>query len=452
MGKWADALKENVPETETSGKWSQALKGTQKSSDKSYLEEMGSNIIPSALEYGKAVTSPIHSPIKTAKGVVELAGELDPVQHIMNAMIEGKPLFPGIRGIANHFGQRYGGLDKLKETFKADPVGVLADLSTFLTGVGGIAPKLGKVGQAIEPLNIVKRVVTAPAKIIPNKIPEKLFESGAKFSTKLSAEDRLRNVHTAFQEEINLTRQGLDKTKGTIKDIQNKVSTAVDEADKLTHGQMGFYQGMDVKDLFQDWNKLFKQASLSTTPVQDINALYKIKRDITSINNSIRGGKLSPKELQEMKTGIYDRLEGYYSKAVDAPISVKARKSIARTAKEELEGIIPEIKQLNAREGALIELRDTLETSTNRLTNRDLLGIGLPIKTIAGAAVGGTEAGIAGAASGLALGLLDLAPVKGKLAIVLNRLKEKGITIKPTQTALRLGLFETRDIGEEKLK
>ena len=45
--------------------------------------------------------------------------------------------------------------------------------------------------------------------------------------------------------------------------------------------------------------------------------------------------------------------------------------------------------------------------------------------------------------AGVALGILDLPYVKSKIATVLYRLKEKGIKVRPTPTAIRLGLFQT---------
>mgnify|MGYP001586670474 FL=1 len=93
---------------------------------------------------------------------------------------------------------------------------------------------------------------------------------------------------------------------------------------------------------------------------------------------------------------------------------------------------------LNKQEGALIELGEALEKAANRITNRDIIGIGVPIKGGLGGVVGGWK----GAAGGVAVGLLDTPAIKSKLAIVLNRLKEKGIQVKPTSTAIRLGLFQ----------
>ena len=116
--------------------------------------------------------------------------------------------------------------------------------------------------------------------------------------------------------------------------------------------------------------------------------------------------------------------------------------AVARAAKEALEEIIPEIKLLNATEGALIDLQTHIERASARITNRDLLGIGMPIKGTMGGVVGGYP----GATAGLALGLLDTPIVKSKIAIVLNRLKKQGIKVVPSAAIGRLTAVKAGEV------
>ena len=116
--------------------------------------------------------------------------------------------------------------------------------------------------------------------------------------------------------------------------------------------------------------------------------------------------------------------------------------AVARSAKEALEEIIPQIKQLNATEGALIDLQTHIERASARITNRDLLGIGMPIKGTMGGVVGGYP----GATAGLALGLLDTPIVKSKIAIVLNRLRKHGIKVIPSAAIGRLTAVKAGEV------
>ena len=118
-----------------------------------------------------------------------------------------------------------------------------------------------------------------------------------------------------------------------------------------------------------------------------------------------------------------------------------------------LEDIIPEIKQLNKNEGALIELWNALESKANRITNRDLIGIGMPVKMGTGAGVGymfaGETGGKIGTKLGFLLGVFDTPQVKSKIALVLSKLKEKGIRVKPSTAMIKLGLYQLGKGQEE---
>ena len=61
----------------------------------------------------------------------------------------------------------------------------------------------------------------------------------------------------------------------------------------------------------------------------------------------MRRSSLTPKEVQALKQNIYRDTQSLYSKASQAPIKGRAKQSIARSAKESLELIHPEIKNLN---------------------------------------------------------------------------------------------------------
>jgi len=76
---------------------------------------------------------------------------------------------------------------------------------------------------------------------------------------------------------------------------------------------------------------------------------------------AIKTGPLrTPDEAQKLKQRIYRELQSYYEKHKATPAKTEMRKAIARNARKLIEEIIPEIKQLNQKEGALIELWDAV--------------------------------------------------------------------------------------------
>jgi len=433
------------------------ISGEIKLPESSITEEQGfisktiSNIPESALEYGKAIVTPILHPIKTIselgnvfKGIdIKLRKLWDP-----NITPEEKKFEPYAEAAWDFIKDRYGGLENIKKTVSEDPVGFMADVSTLLTGGGSAMSKIGpiakigetvsKIGRVAEPITAVSKGVALPAKLIPEKTISKIYESAAKFSTKLTPKERARLVSTALEHEIGISAKGVDKVKGVIEGLNKEIASKIDVA--TTQGRT-----IQIQDLFGGFNKLEDEARLSGRPLENLRAVERIKKGIQKANEDIGRQALTPKEAQFLKQTIYKDLENYYSSVRESPISVKAQKMVAKNAKEALEKFIPEIKMLNKQEGALIELSDALEKAANRITNRDIIGIGIPIKGGLGGVVGGWK----GAAGGVVVGLFDTPGVKSWLAKRLYILKKKGIKVNPTSTAIRLGLFQVgREEGE----
>ena len=115
-----------------------------------------SNIIPSGVEAVKGITSAIFHPIQTAKSVGKIG--IGGVQK----------LIPGEQGqeenfdaLITFFKDRYGSLDKIKETAYQDPVGFGLDLATVFSGGGAAATKLGivsKVGALTKTGQVLNKV------------------------------------------------------------------------------------------------------------------------------------------------------------------------------------------------------------------------------------------------------------------------------------------------------
>jgi hypothetical protein len=111
------------------------------------------------------VVEAVTNPVQTAKSVVDLgAGILQNVlpESLVRAVGEDK----ASREVANRVGQfyadRYGSVEGAKRAIAEDPVGVLADVSTILTGGALATPRavsqpLARAASAIDPLAIAGR-------------------------------------------------------------------------------------------------------------------------------------------------------------------------------------------------------------------------------------------------------------------------------------------------------
>jgi hypothetical protein len=425
------------------------------------VEGLG-NIPSSAWNYAKDMATPMLHPKETAqslwgltKGFVQKAvpGRQDEEKYV-DAMVD-------------FYKKRYGSVDGFKQTIADDPVGLLADVASVISGAGlaakgvGAVSKVGKLaktaknieklGVSLEPLNVAKRIAASPLRLIPEGIPVKMYESAVKFGTTMTTKQRKAITRTALaaRNQIMPTSKGVEKLRGLIDDynvqINDLIGKSADSGRKIP--VQGLYKGLnDIKEQFKrmsdepkKWDKAFRDV------IQEGVEAFKVDRVRT------------PQEVQKIKTGIYKNLKSLYEQHKSAPAKKELRKAVARNAKELLEEIIPEIKGLNRREGELLELLDAIESKANRITNRDLIGIGLPVKMGTGSGigymVGGPQGGAAGTALGFLLGVYDTPQVKSKMALVLSRLKEKGITVKPTESLVRLGLYQMakpEDFQEEK--
>lgn len=93
----------------------------------------------------------VTSPIETAKTVIDLgAGILQNVlpERMVQAIGEDKASRDLAKQVGEFYVERYGGIENVKKAVASDPVGVLADVSTILTGGAGAA-RLGAGGAAL---------------------------------------------------------------------------------------------------------------------------------------------------------------------------------------------------------------------------------------------------------------------------------------------------------------
>jgi hypothetical protein len=134
------------------------------------------NLPSSTFNLVKGLYEAVTSPVKTVKGILDIgAGGLQ------NLLPEKFVKFIGedkaSREVANQVGQfysdRYGSIEGAKRAFATDPAGVMADLSTFLTGGATLAPKggalatkLSKAAAMVDPIQITAKGVAAAGRSV----------------------------------------------------------------------------------------------------------------------------------------------------------------------------------------------------------------------------------------------------------------------------------------------
>lgn len=136
------------------------------------------NVPSSAYQFGSDVAQAVTSPVQTLDAIGNLGLGLIALA-IPDAYQEeslDKPQEAAM-AVGQYISDRYGGLDKAKESLKTDPVGVLADVSGILLGGGYLATKSGlkagqlatKAGIATDPLVIAGKGVSEVGKGITRR-------------------------------------------------------------------------------------------------------------------------------------------------------------------------------------------------------------------------------------------------------------------------------------------
>lgn len=353
------------------------------------------------------------------------------------------------------FIDRYGSLEAAKETAITDPVGFLADVGTVVTPIGkaisgagwvtksSTAAKIGKVvsatGASMDPVTAIGGVVSRGLfQLVKNK-PESWYKSAVKFS-EVDYKKRDKLIKTALDNNIFPDVKGLEQIQQQVNSlneiIHNTLAEATRRGDKIP-----------VRALMAGYSEL-KRKALTTMGRKEAKAVSDVYQNV--IGGLMDAGitELTPMQVQRLKIETYNMLRSQYQKTVRAPINASTRMKIANNAKNALEFIAPEIKNLNAKEGALIELEQEIMKTVKGMENANKIPLG-GMWSGAGAAMLGSAIGlpskvamILGGGLGIGLRILDRPAIKAKLALMVAELRRKGIRINSNHALVRLGLVQ----------
>lgn len=139
--------------------WSQApaqQQPEQSGGTGQYFKETAGNFLPGAVNFGKnlvvglpvaaarGVAQTLTHPLQTGADVASAIGRFI-VSNATGAPIDADPISKAVGG---YLLDRYGSLDKIKQSFHDDPFSVILDASTALTGLGGLTKNAARVGAA----------------------------------------------------------------------------------------------------------------------------------------------------------------------------------------------------------------------------------------------------------------------------------------------------------------
>ena len=422
--------KQGTPEFETIAQAYQAAKQQEASKFQFSGKEALKNLPGSIVEEGKNVIGAITQPIQTLKGIGNLALG---VAEKATSGVQSHEKYAD--ALSDYYANKYGSKDAFLQELQNNPASILSDISMFVTGgasgaakvaslskVGAKAApaleKVAQVGTAIDPLNLAANTAMYGAsKAIPTSVAPMMYESAAKWSTKLGPEERAAITETALKNQIPLTYEGLGKVQSKLSDLGNQMDTLITNATD----QNIKIPATKVLESLKDVKK--QSGGFKIEAAQDIKEINNIEKQFKDYLKKNKITSVTPQQLQEFKADAYKRID--FGRAPEKPSLAKeqAYRSMAESARTSLEGFMPELKAINAQYGSLKELQPNLQKAVGRIENRDLMGLGATAKTGAGGALGG----IPGALVGFGQSLLDSPKVKGKAALELYKKQNQGL-------------------------
>lgn len=226
-------------------------------------------------------------------------------------------------------------------------------------------------------------------------LPQRLYQGALKpppGSAKQGVEDIRRMVNTGLKEEIRVSGAGLEKLRLTTDEINGIISERIKELGANGAQVDPRRVAREVRGLLSEFNSVNPNASRADIlgSAREYIAKHTTTAPYTKIRPGIEeeAGRFVPEgtgkvktvqpysvaEAQAEKVATYKDVRSSYGARSGA--WQEAQKSLARGLRQEIENAFPEVKTLNSREGALIQLEAALERALKRDSNREVATFG----------------------------------------------------------------------------
>ena len=392
------------------------------------------NIPSSAGNFLGGIASAIIHPVRTVKALGSVtAGGVEKL--IPGRQAEEK----SFDNLIDFYKGRYGSVDGLLSTVQKDPVGVLADAATVLSGGGAIASKLGtvsklstlekvgataaNVGNKLNPLSTVGSLSSKAKQVFPalSKVIEKSnlrltkTKEGALATTNVLDDSRMVDIS---KNRLNEVADYLSRQK-IVGSPEERFAKATQLYQKTEDALDGFFSSFSK-------NSVVKKDRIVAS-LNGLKGVFNGHRDIASIKGQIDSAidavKAAPGDsvtyawLNKFKRSTFENAYNRAGEKVVDGVEHSIGDTIRGMLDEDLRGLKiggQSFEDFNHNYGLLIESRKLLKTAVGKpeisaITERVL---GSMLGYLIGAA-GGASSGGVGALAGLAAGrtLFEALPV-----------------------------------------
>ena len=399
------------------------------------LDKAAMNVVPNLVgTVGGIAKNVIEHPLESAKNIVLAPGAL-PVGAAEKVIQTyggetGKKFLDWFgRGALDQFWQpfenqlkeKYGSKEAFKKTIEERPAEAMMDVSTAL-GIGGKALKkldvpavpqarapmnrmdlkginqenaksllmpesvapLTRIGNAMEqlggqinPVSMASRAVAPIARATKNTpiSPERVYGSAMKMPLSQKwvktlpgqeISQRQRAIQSGIESRVFRTEYGIAKTA----QLEKQARQAVDDVIKIGSEKGEIVRTEDI--IKNGLGKAYDRASKSSDPA----GAKKIVDDV-AVKFRAHGETVSLSDLNKIKRQLYDEVKwgGAEQTALVGQLTSMGKKGMANAAKEYMENLHPELKGLNQKDAAYINLKEAIERAVARDQNKDIVGL-----------------------------------------------------------------------------
>lgn len=249
---------------------------------------------------------------------------------------------------AGAIGAGLGGLQAFGEDKNAGEIAKQAAVS----GLAG--------GATMGALNVVGSGI---GKVI-NKIPETSWASILKRTPTVAAKNP--------QLEKQLSKEGIIGTSRS--SISNKLGKEIQNIELNISGMLEGKGGqVSIPNVVKSLNSLKSTYSKIPGEKSSVAAIEAIQNEMSS-----KGQSISLEAANELKKSIYQVVQKSYGKGLlEVPAKAESQKLLARSLKQEIEKIVPETADLNAREAVFLQAKKAIDKTIARQTGKGIAGTGI---------------------------------------------------------------------------
>lgn len=419
------------------------------------------NVLKSGGEMIGNTFQAVAHPVQTVRGLADLVGgelqkiPISPLGALLKNLPGGDTRNQVATAVNKEYGQRYGNLERIRNTAYNDPVGSLMDLATLAGGVGGATSKVGKfanlerlagIGEGISKAsNVINPIKTSwVAKPVSKAISGSQVMAGRLINSIIKPASKEFNF--GKNPGLAVAREGIvannfDELTKNITQKRIEVGREIGNKVSPINKKINIY---DVVNPIDDALTRAKEFPNSNAAL--INRLQGIKDDLLGIARNEKGQiikrrnliSVSPAEATDLKTKIGD-LTKWTKEMSDDSVANAALKNSYDVLKNKIGDAVPAVRELNERYANLLSAEIATKHRGNILQSQELMGVG--------------NVGVG--AAGALIGLLTTGTATGSGAWGLSAMAVRSALKKPqvgTRAAVLLGKVEPGKLSQMFIK